>query len=100
MKTCPNCKSEVDNNFDTCWNCMYNFDEKKVTEIKESIPGSRKIDCLRCQNPMHYSGNFRFHEGFLTGIFTNKETFDLYVCPKCGKVEFFMPQEEDQFKIF
>ncbi len=32
--------------------------------------------------------------------FTNKEKFDLYICPKCGKVEFFMPQEEQIFKLF
>ncbi len=41
-------------------------------------------------------GNFKFHEGSRYGIFgnlleifENRESFDLYVCSKCGKVEFF-----------
>jgi len=100
MKNCPNCHSEVEDNFDLCWNCNYSFVENQLVEINEFIEGSREIDCLRCQIPMKYSGNFRFHEGFLTGFFTNKESFDLYICPKCGKVEFFVPQEEQKFKLF
>jgi len=100
MKICPKCQSEVEDNFDMCWNCMYSFEENQVVEIKETEPRTRELECLRCKVQMRYSGNFRFHEGFLTGVFTNKETFDLYMCPSCGKVEFFAPQEADQFKIF
>jgi len=100
MKNCPNCSSEVEDNFDLCWNCNYSFAENQTVEIKEFIAGSREIDCLRCAVPMKYSGNYRFHEGFLTGAFTNKESFDLYLCPKCSKVEFFVPQEERKFKLF
>jgi Zn finger protein HypA/HybF involved in hydrogenase expression len=95
MKICPNCQAEVEDNFDLCWNCEYSFTDNKVVEIKEDTGGSREIDCLRCAVPMRYAGNFRFHEGFLTGVFTNKESFDLYVCPQCGKVEFFVPDEEN-----
>ena len=48
-----------------------------------------------------------FHEGMNTGIFgnlfelfQNREAFDLYVCPKCGKVEFFVPLDrEREFKV-
>ena len=29
--------------------------------------------------------------GNLFELFQNREAFDLYVCPKCGKVEFFVP---------
>ena len=100
MKTCPNCQSEVEDSFDLCWNCNYSFSENQVVEIKEFVKGSRELECLRCTEPMNYSGNFRFHEGFLTGVFTNKESFDLYVCPKCGKVEFFVPEEEHKYKLF
>jgi Zn finger protein HypA/HybF involved in hydrogenase expression len=99
MKFCPKCQSEVEDNFDLCWNCNYSFTENEVVEIREFTPGGKDIDCLRCTVQMQYSGNFKFHEGFLTGIFTNKETFDLYVCPKCGKVEFFVPNKEQQFKL-
>lgn len=100
MKNCPNCNSEVEDNFDLCWNCNYSFAEGQVVEIKEFIMGSRELDCLRCAVPMRYSGNYMLHEGYLTGFFTNKESFDLYLCPKCGKVEFFAPQEEQKYKIF
>ena len=65
------------------------------------------IDCLRCQVKMAYSGKYEFHEGMNTGVlgnlfelFQNREAFDLYVCPKCGKVEFFVPLDrEREFRI-
>ena len=100
MKQCPNCNSEVEVNFDLCWNCNYSFTENQIVDIKEFVQGSQEIDCLRCAISMKYNGNFKFHEGFLTGVFTNKESFDLYICPKCGKVEFFVPQEEQKYKLF
>lgn len=30
--------------------------------------------------------------GNIFEIFLNRESFDLYLCPKCGKVEFFSPR--------
>lgn len=101
MKTCPNCQSEVEAGFDMCWNCSYSFDEKEVVgfEDAELSDKTKNIDCLRCKVPMVYSGNFRFHEGTRYGVFgnlfeafTNRESFDLYVCPLCRKVEFFLPE--------
>ena len=97
-RTCPNCNAEVEENFQICWNCNYSFTEKKVIEFKECVPGAKEINCLRCDVPMIYSGNYKFHEGAKLGalgnlfeIFLNRESFDLYLCPKCGKVEFFTP---------
>ena len=135
MKICPNCKEEVEDNFDICWNCQYSFVDNKVlnenniglicpacnAEIdshlhfcpyckydlksaieidKHGVPGPvKQIDCLRCHIPMSFNGNFRFHEGTRIGalgdlfeLFTNRESFDLYFCPNCGKVEFFLPE--------
>lgn len=99
IKTCPNCQAEVVDNFQLCWNCNYSFIDKRVVEIAEPGQLKRQINCLRCTDvPMHFAGNYRFHEGTRFGaignifeLFVNKETFDLYVCPKCGKVEFFTP---------
>jgi hypothetical protein len=133
MKKCPICNSEVDDNFDLCWNCQYSFVDKKVldnsdfklicpkcnTEIESSLSycphcnydlmeinkeidtrpqGSKHIDCLRCKVPLDYQGDFKFHEGTRVGalgnlfeLFVNRESFDLYSCPNCGKVEFFLP---------
>ena len=94
MKICPKCHEEVEDSFEICWNCNYSFPDDKILDLS--------IDCLRCQVKMIYSGKYEFHEGMNTGVFgnlfelfQNREAFDLYVCPKCGKVEFFVPLNEE-----
>ena len=101
MKNCPNCNAETEENFNICWNCCYSFTENRIIEFKEENAGGREINCLRCDVPLIYSGNYRFHEGAKFGLlgnlmelFVNRESFDLYVCPKCGKVEFYTPLSE------
>ena len=101
MKNCPNCHAEMEDNYQLCWNCNYSLTEQRIIEFSEFKKGTREINCLRCEVRLIYSGNFRFHEGFPSGIFgssfeifQNKESFDLYICPKCGKVEFFIPEPE------
>lgn len=97
MKNCPNCHEEIEDNFEVCWNCNFSLAENKVIEFEDpAIEGTRKINCLRCDIPLLYTGNYKFHEGTRLGIFgnlmevfVNRESFDLYLCPKCGKVEFF-----------
>ncbi len=92
MKNCPICNSEVEDNFQLCWNCNYSFTEKKIAAIKNINDGNRELNCLRCNIPLIFSGNYKFHEGTRTGVFfVNRAKFDLYKCPKCGKVEFFAP---------
>ena len=48
---------------------------------------------------MEFAGRKRFHEGtrawpFLFGeigeLLVNRESFDLYACPSCGKIELFL----------
>ncbi len=96
MKMCPNCHEEVEENFDLCWNCLYCFSSGEITSLSEEK--NSDIDCLRCHVPMLYSGEYKFLEGTRVGVlgnlfelFQNRETFDLYICPKCGKVELFTP---------
>lgn len=106
MKICPKCHEEVEDSFEICWNCNYSFPDDKIldmTPAEESDDSGRSIDCLRCQVRMVYSGKYEFHEGMNTGIFgnlfelfQNREAFDLYVCPKCGKVEFFVPLDRER----
>ena len=99
MKTCPNCQKQVEDNFDLCWNCNFSFSEGKIAEIKDlAIQGDRELNCLRCYTPMAFFGNSQFHEGFPTGVFgaigelfINRRSFDLFICPECGKIEFFSP---------
>lgn len=97
MKYCPNCNSEVESNFNLCWNCNYSFNEQNVVEIlDETDTGGRDLKCLRCEIPMRFTGNYDFHEGpnWMWDILENKESFDIYLCPKCGKVEFFSPRTQ------
>ncbi len=100
MKNCPNCNFEVEDNFDLCWNCNYSFSENKIVVFEDTKfeKTNKKIDCLRCKVPLVYSGNFKFHEGTRAGVFGNlfellikRQKYELYICPKCGKVKFFSP---------
>jgi Zn finger protein HypA/HybF involved in hydrogenase expression len=133
MKKCPSCNSEVDDNFELCWNCQYSFAEDKalgtsdfklicprcngeimtasnycphcyfdlreINKANGTIPQApRQMDCLRCKVPLDYQGNYKFTEyppagsfNNLFQVFINRESFDFYSCPSCGKVEFFLP---------
>jgi hypothetical protein len=63
--------------------------------------------CARCQTGLDYVGTKKFHEGtrafgFVLGdlgeLFTNREHFDVYVCPRCGKVELFVDGIGEEFR--
>ena len=101
MKNCPNCNSEIPEGYDICWKCNYDVIDGKiipVIEKKKKDPFEKDIKCLRCNVQLKKVGTHKFHEGFEWGffgdfghIFSNKESFDLYACPECKKVEFFFP---------
>lgn len=108
MKNCPNCNSEIEDDFELCWNCNYSLNENRVIEIKDLTlqERTREVDCLRCKIPLIFAGRFDFHEGARLGVlgnifelFVNKEKFDLHICPKCGKVEFFAPLNDFEIKL-
>lgn len=53
--------------------------------------------CTSCNIALTFAGTKRFHEGTRWGVlgevgelFVNKEKFDVYYCPTCGKVDFFV----------
>lgn len=56
------------------------------------------VSCPRCQLALDFVGTRHFHEGTrafdvmggLWELFKNRERFDVYVCPRCGRVEFFV----------
>jgi hypothetical protein len=55
------------------------------------------LQCLRCGTLLAFAGTREFHEGTRWGflgdwweLFVNKEAFDVYFCPRCGKIEFFL----------
>ena len=56
------------------------------------------VTCPRCRVTLDFVGTRHFHEGTrafdvlggLWELFKNRERFDVYVCPRCGRVEFFV----------
>jgi hypothetical protein len=56
--------------------------------------------CTRCDAPLIFLGEQRFHEGdsafgFLLGslqeVFEDRLNLEMWACQECGHVEFFMP---------
>lgn len=101
MKNCPNCQTEIEENFDACWKCGYSLVENCIPKPQDISEKRLEIDCLRCRVPMIFSGTIQLHEGAKIGLFgnlfeafVNREAFDTYVCPGCRKVEFYLPDEK------
>jgi predicted amidophosphoribosyltransferase len=95
---CPKCNSEIDSSSNYCPNCQQVLDDFKFYGKDPNSLKKKHLNCLRCKAQLNYSGNFKFHEGTKIGalgdlfeLFSNRESFDLYVCPNCGKVEFYLP---------
>lgn len=101
--SCTNCGEAFEPDLEVCWRCGTHQDGTppgpEFTRNSEVPTLDRKLDCLRCQEPMALMGRMSFHEGsrampFLLGnvgeLFVNRESFDSYVCSRCGKVEFFL----------
>ncbi len=100
-ETCIYCNARVDPSLEYCPNCNHKIKLNRVTSESSEESEGLKTDCLRCKTPMLYKGPFKFHEGTRIGVmgdlfelFVNREAFDLYFCPKCRKIEFFLPQDD------
>jgi hypothetical protein len=106
---CSKCGETIGKEFDICWNCGTHRDgsppesnfvrDDTLTSPGERVPPSRVLSCLRCSASMSLLGRKRFHEGsqalpFLIGnlgeLFVHRQSFEVYVCPSCGKAEFFV----------
>lgn len=101
---CKACNASNEGEFDICWQCGTGYDgtppdpafDRSQETQHESL---RVLQCLRCQSPMRLVGTRRFREGYplapfliaeLGDLLSNRESFDLYACTQCGKVEFFL----------
>lgn len=65
----------------------------------------KALDCPRCNEPLEHLGTKRFHEGTNWGLlgeigefFVNRDRFDVYACPRCGRVEFFVDGVGEQHR--
>jgi predicted amidophosphoribosyltransferase len=83
MKTCPQCNSQIEENFDLCWNCLFSFSQGK-TQTKDEF----KLVCNRCGEEANASANFCSHCGLeltITGNKPEKHTEKLVLnCMRCN----------------
>ena len=61
------------------------------------------LNCKRCDQPLCFIGERRFHEGTNWGalgdlgeLFVKKDAFNLFVCPVCGGIEWFLPRQKEK----
>ena len=79
--------------------------EAEAVQSDEPQENLNPITCARCQQNLDYVGTKRFHEGTNWGVlgelgelFLNREHFDVYVCPRCGRVEFFVDGVGEEYR--
>ena len=63
----------------------------------------KNVACLRCNRAMEHAGESKLQlgeMGWFSGHWPNLLAgaleVDIYVCPECGKIEFFQPQEDEE----
>jgi hypothetical protein len=63
------------------------------------------MTCARCETALEFVGTREFHEGTRWGalgdlgeLFVSKQRFDVYVCPRCGRVELFIDGIGEEFR--
>ena len=111
MWTCAKCREEIEDTFDACWKCGTFKDGTEDPDFANRVPvtpeavDKHPIHCPRCEQALTYMGTKSFHEGTRWGalgdigeLFVNKETFDVYCCPRCGRVEFFVDGIGEEFR--
>ena len=101
MWTCPKCGEQHDDQFESCWKCA----GLATAPSGATSPAADPLRCPRCPAALAYVGTKKFHEGTRWGIlgelgelFVNRESFDIYVCPRCGRVEFFVDGIGEEFR--
>lgn len=87
-----------------CGFCTDDLPENEATKNRfleeEGLPNELRttdnLACLRCKGKMQSIGIRRFHEGGRWGffgdlgeLFVHRESFEIFACCNCGKVEFF-----------
>ena len=63
------------------------------------------MNCLRCGTPMDFKGCKELQmgrTGLITGLWSNilsgSLELNVYLCPNCGKVEFYDPDKNDPYQ--
>lgn len=115
MWTCSNCGEALEGDFDICWKCGTSKvgiqDPQFTSELNAGATNAEAtgdidpISCAHCNRALRYVGRKRFHEGTRWGalgeigeLFVKREHFDVYVCPRCGRVEIFVDGIGEQYR--
>jgi hypothetical protein len=59
------------------------------------------LRCPRCECALKFIGAKSFPEGTLSDlgeVFAGRDAIDLYLCPECGRVEFFAQGVGEEFR--
>ena len=96
---CPRCATANDADFEACARCGTRSDGKADPALAEAA-GVRVVDCLRCDAPMTRRSARALPDdhppapvliGDVGELPVDRETFEVYACSACGKVELFLP---------
>ena len=114
---CPQCDEELDETFDSCWQCGTGCDGAPppagFDDLVESTPGDREPDsaspdqdeelarsfkCVKCE---HREADVERVAMLQAGIFTSysRNEFIAVSCEKCGYTEFFKADLSSMGKI-
>ncbi len=104
---CTECYQEVSINDTICRHCGADVSQLEEEDASEETKQElNPIVCPRCETALEYVGTKKFYEGtrafdVLGGIWEllkNREQYDVYVCPQCGRLEFFVDGIGEQFR--
>jgi hypothetical protein len=63
------------------------------------------MTCVRCEADLDFVGTKKFQEDSAGGVwgafgelFAKRQRFDVYACPRCGRVEFFVDGVGEQYR--
>lgn len=115
MWKCLKCSEEVNEELDVCWNCEADRRgvlpkgasstkrDNRDAELKRFLNkkhGPKK--CSACQCALKFVGSREFHEGANWGmlgdlgeLFVARTSLEMYACPTCLRVEFFLSDPVD-----
>jgi ribosomal protein L40E len=95
MWMCSKCHETLEDAFEACWKCGTSKDGEPDAAFEPAVV--KALTCLRCEATLEHVGTKRFHEGARWGalgelgeLFVKRDRFDVYACPQCGHVEFFL----------
>jgi hypothetical protein len=114
MWKCPNCNEAVDDGLNVCWNCQTDktgaLSNEPSTEAGDEDAELKRFlnkkhgpkTCAVCQTALKFVGTKEFHEGINFGVlgdfgelFVQNTGMEMYVCPTCLRVEFFLSEPID-----